>query len=268
MLYKKGEYHVSAEKIWIDEEEHKNSAAERAYLVPFIVDSSDSVVIVLPGGGYEHRADHEGAPVAQWLNEHGISAFVLHYRLSPKQQRIPLEDGKHAIRYVRAHAAEYGINPSKIGILGFSAGGHLAAMTGTVYEEQAITVAGMTQYISSRPDAMILCYPVITMKHYGHEGSRLALLGADASEQQITAYSAEERVTAQTPPTFIWHNTDDDVVPVQNSLQMALALEQHHVPFELHIYESGGHGQGLALEHPVMGNWTKQCMIWLQRQGW
>lgn len=268
MIVQKGDQNVSVEKIWIDGKEDTATTEERAYLVPFIVENSDKVVIVLPGGGYEHRADHEGAPVAEWLNQNGISAFVLHYRLSPKQQRIPLEDGQRAICYVRAHAAHYGIHPSKIAILGFSAGGHLAAMTGTVYEKQSVTVAGVTQSISSRPDAMILCYPVITMEHYGHEGSRLSLLGAEASPEQIRAHSAEQCVTAQTPPTFIWHNTDDDVVPVQNSLQMAMALEQHHVPFELHIYESGGHGQGLALEHPVMGNWTKQCMIWLHRQGW
>jgi acetyl esterase/lipase len=268
VLYQKGDYQVSVEKIWIDGENDTHTAEERAYLVPFLAETSDRVVIVLPGGGYEHRADHEGAPVAEWLNKNGISAFVLHYRLSPKQQCIPLEDGKSAIRYVRAHADEYGIDPSKIGILGFSAGGHLAAITGTVYEEQPFTIAGVTQYISSRPDVMILCYPVITMEQYGHAGSRLALLGAETSAEQMVAYSAEQRVTSQTPPTFLWHNADDDVVPVQNSLQMALSLEQHHIPFELHIYESGGHGQGLALEHPVMGNWTKQCMIWLHRQGW
>lgn len=259
---------MSVENIWLEPADLTESTEEKAYLVPFLIDSSDSVVIVLPGGGYEHRADHEGEPVARWLNENGISAFVLHYRLSPKQQAIPLKDGQRAISYIRAHAAEYGIHPSKIGILGFSAGGHLAAMTGTVYEDQLFTIAGVTQSSSSRPDAMILCYPVITMESYGHEGSKVSLLGADASAQQIQAHSAEQRVSKQTPPTFIWHNTDDDVVPVQNSLRMALSLEQYQIPFELHIYESGGHGQGLALEHPVMGNWTKQCMIWLHRQGW
>ncbi|WP_017813614.1 MULTISPECIES: alpha/beta hydrolase [Paenibacillus] len=257
------------DKIWIADPAIVDDQGERPYMVPYLLPDARSAVIVLPGGGYEFRADHEGAPVAEWLNENGISAFVLHYRLSPRQRRTPLEDGQSAIRHVRANAAEYGIDPSRIGILGFSAGGHLAAMTGTVFEEKETELLnGLKRDISSRPDLMVLCYPVITMDSFGHEGSRLSLLGDQATIELVTGSSAEKQVSAMTPPAFIWHTADDDAVPVQNSLRMALALEEHRVPFELRVYESGGHGQGLALDHPVMGNWTRDCISWLHRQGW
>lgn len=257
------------DKIWIAESAIVDDQGERPYLVSYLIPDARSVVIVLPGGGYEFRADHEGAPVAEWLNQNGISAFVLHYRLTPRERRTPLEDGQAAIRHVRANAAEYGIDPSRIGILGFSAGGHLAAMTGTVFAEQTtVLLNGLHREISSRPDLMVLCYPVITMNDFGHEGSRLSLLGSNAPVELVTGHSAEQQVSALTPPTFLWHAADDDVVPVQNSLRMALALEEHRIPFELHIYENGGHGSGLAADHPVMGNWTGRCIDWLHRQGW
>ncbi len=257
------------EQIWIAEEHIVDEAGARPYLVPYLVEGATSAVIVLPGGGYEMKADHEGGPIAQWLNEQGISAFVLQYRLTPKHRATPLEDGQSAVRHVRAHAADYGLRPDRIGILGFSAGGHLAAMTGTVYTMQDVLFPdGHTEAVSSRPDLMVLCYPVITMESFGHAGSKLALLGTNASEEQITAHSAERQVTFDTPPAFLWHTADDEAVPVRNSLRMALALEQHSIPFELHIYEHGGHGAGLATGHPAMGSWTERCADWLHRQGW
>ena len=256
-------------QIWIAEEQIVDEAGERPYLEPYLVEGATRAIIVLPGGGYEMKADHEGGPIAQWLNEQGISAFVLQYRLTPKHRATPLEDGQAAVRYVRAHAVDYGLRRDRIGILGFSAGGHLAAMTGTVYTTQVVTFPdGHTEVVSSRPDLMVLCYPVITMESFGHAGSKLALLGVNASEEQITAHSAERQVTFETPPAFLWHTADDEVVPVRNSLRMALALEQHSIPFELHIYEHGGHGAGLATGHPAMGSWTERCADWLHRQGW
>ncbi|WP_411346050.1 alpha/beta hydrolase [Paenibacillus sp. WLX1005] len=257
------------ENIWIHDSSVVDDQGERPYLEPYLVPDARSAVIVLPGGGYEFRADHEGEPVAKWLNDNQISAFVLQYRLSPRHRSTPLEDGQAAIRHVRANAAEYGLDPSRIGILGFSAGGHLAAMTGTVFANRETELLnGLHREISSRPDLMILCYPVITMNDYGHEGSRLSLIGSDAPLEIVTGASAEQQVTPLTPPTFIWHASDDDLVPVQNSLRMAMALEEHGVPFELHVYEHGGHGAGLALDHPVMGDWTKRCIAWLHRQDW
>ncbi len=257
------------ERIWIADEQIVDETGTRPYLEPYLVPGATSAVIVLPGGGYEFRADHEGGPVAEWLNEQGISAFVLQYRLTPKHRGTPLEDGQAAIRHVRAHASQYGLRPDRIGILGFSAGGHLTAMTGTVFSEQEITLPdGRVESVSSRPDLMVLCYPVITMEGYGHEGSKNALLGTEASAERIAAHSAERQVTTHTPPAFIWHTADDEAVPVQNSLRMALALEQHGVPFELHVYDHGGHGAGLATGHPSMGSWTERCADWLHRQGW
>ncbi|WP_322903788.1 alpha/beta hydrolase [Paenibacillus campi] len=257
------------ERIWIADEHIVDETGARPYLEPYLLPGAHSAIIVLPGGGYEMKADHEGTPVAKWLNEQGISAFVLQYRLTPKHRRTPLADGQAAIRHVRAYATQYGLRPDRIGILGFSAGGHLAAMTGTVFTEQAVILPdGSTETVSSRPDLMVLCYPVITMEGYGHEGSKRALLGADASPELVMAHSAERQATAATPPAFLWHTADDGAVPVQNSLRMALALEQHGIPFELHVYEHGGHGAGLAIGHPAMGSWTERCADWLHRQGW
>lgn len=237
-------------------------------LISFLVEGSSGAIIICPGGGYEQLADHEGEPVARWLNEHGISAFVLKYRIAPHREPAPQMDAQRAIRYVRSHAEEFGFDPQKIGILGFSAGGHVAAMTGTVFDSEYSDSDHIEERISSRPDLMILCYPVITMKEFGHLGSRKNLLGNTPSEQIISQYSAETHIGLDTPPTFIWHTANDTSVPVENSLQFARSLSQFNIPYELHIFPEGKHGIGLATELPDVGMWTTLCIGWLKKQGW
>lgn len=227
-----------------------------------------SAVIVLPGGGYEGRADHEGDPVAKWLNSLGIAAFVLHYRVAPYKDPAPYMDAERMIRYVRSHADEWNIDPNRIGILGFSAGGHLAATAGTCFDEGNRSAEDIVERVSSRPNLMILCYPVISfLKNMAHEGSVLNLLGDSSNDENRLRLSNERNVTSQTPPTFLWHTSDDAAVPVENSIEFALSLKRCGVPFELHSFESGKHGLGLAQEHPEAFAWTSLCEKWLAKQG-
>lgn len=237
-------------------------------LFPYLVQGeNNSAVIVCPGGGYGMRADHEGEPIAKWLNSIGISAFVLRYRVAPYQYPAALLDLQRAIRTVRYHAKEWRINPAKVGTLGFSAGGHLVSTAGTHFHEVEATLEDPIDEESSRPDLQILCYSVITMKDpYTHQGSRTNLLGERASIELVEKLSNEEQVTNETPPTFLWHTADDDVA-VENSLNFAVALSKNKVPFDLHIYEKGRHGLGLATEDEHVGTWTRQCEIWLKRNG-
>lgn len=239
-------------------------------MIPYLIDQQEGLsgaIIVLPGGGYSRLADHEGEPVAQWLNSIGISAFVLKYRVQPYKHPAPLTDAQRAIRYVRAHAEQYAIDPNRIGILGFSAGGHLASTAGTHYDNGHPESDDLMERMSSRPDLMILCYPVITFTEYRHHGSMKNLIGEDASESLKHHLSNELQVTPDTPPTFLWHTSDDSGVPVENSLLFASALSKHKVPFELHSYESGRHGLGLAKDHPEAHTWSHLCELWLRRQG-
>jgi acetyl esterase/lipase len=238
------------------------------HLVPYICEGSSSAIIICPGGGYTHLAEHEGEPVARWLNDHGISTFVLKYRIAPHHAPAPLMDGRQAVRYVRSHAKEYGIDPQKIGILGFSAGGHLAAMTGTTFDFGNPESDHIVERTSSRPDLTVLCYPVITMKQFGHSGSREQLIGHSPDEQLVNQHSAEICVSIDTPPAFIWHTANDSAVPVENSLQYALSLSRNDIPYELHIFPEGNHGLGLATQLPDVGKWTSLCISWLRKQGW
>ncbi|MNO91620.1 Acetylxylan esterase precursor [compost metagenome] len=246
----------------------QGEAEEMPHLIPYILDGSKSAMIICPGGGYQHLAEHEGEPVARWLNDHGISAFVLKYRIAPHHAPAPQMDGSQAVRYVRAHAEEYGIDPRRIGILGFSAGGHLAAMTGTTFDAGNPLSDHYIERVSSRPDIMVLCYPVITMKHFGHSGSREQLLGHSPNEQMVNQYSAEANVSSDTPPAFIWHTANDSSVPVENSLQFALSLGRNTIPYELHVFPEGKHGLGLATELAEVSEWTNLCIRWLKHQGW
>ncbi len=225
-----------------------------------------AAVIVCPGGGYGRRAAHEGEPVALWLNSLGISAFVLHYRVAPHRHPLPLQDAQRAIRTVRHRAEEWRIDPKRIGILGFSAGGHLASTAGTLFDAGNEEAADPIERYSSRPDLIVLCYPVITFGDSGHVGSKFNLLGEPADEDLAAALSTHTRVTDHTPPAFLWHTADDAAVPVENSLLFAGALSRHQVPFELHVFESGRHGLGLAEEHPEAKAWPALCGTWLRKQ--
>jgi acetyl esterase/lipase len=227
-------------------------------------------VVVCPGGSYTHLAmSYEGTAIAHWLNNLGISAFVLKYRLGP-EYRYPVElwDAQRAIRYVRAHAQELGISADRIGIFGFSAGGHLASTTGTHFDNGDPNSSDAIDKQSSRPDFMILAYPVITfLEPYAHLGSLHALLGEKPNPTLVRFLSNELQVTPQTPPTFLFHTSDDQVVPVQNSVQFYLALRQVGVPAEMHIYLHGHHGVGLAQDDPVLKTWPDRLADWLKLQG-
>lgn len=229
-----------------------------------------TAVVVCPGGGYVHLAmDHEGIQIAEWLNNLGISAVVLKYRLGPKYHYpVELWDVQRAIRYVRAHAGEFGAQPDRIGVWGFSAGGHLASTAGTHFDEGDAKASDMIDRQSSRPDFMILAYPVVTMEEpYVHRGSLRALLGDNPDPKLVRLLSNETQVTSRTPPTFLFHTTEDSVVPVENSVDLYLALRKAGVPAEMHIYLKGKHGVGLAQNDPVLRTWPDRLADWLEVQG-
>jgi len=239
-------------------------------LTPFLPSqkSTGAAVIVCPGGGYTHLADHEGRPVAEWLNSIGITAFVLKYRIGPKYHHpAPLQDAARAIRTVRARAAEWNIDPKRIGILGFSAGGHLASTIGTHFDAGNASAEDPIERVSSRPDLLVLIYPVITMGEFTHAGSKKQLIGENASADMVKLLSNEQQITKQTPPTFLVHTANDSAVPVENSLHFAEQLRKLGIPFELHIYERGPHGFGLGGSDPILSTWPARCADWLRLQG-
>lgn len=232
--------------------------------------ATGSAIIVCPGGGYGGLADHEGAPVARWLNDSGITAFVLRYRLPARGYRhpTPLADASRAIRLVRTNAKQWDLDPERIGILGFSAGGHLTATASTLFDTPVLKPLDSIDHTSARPDVSVLLYAVITLTEpHTHRGSRDNLLGKDAPPELIEHLSTEKRVTSQTPPTFLFHTAGDQGVPVENSLQYAAALRRAKVPFELHVFERGNHGVGLATNDPVLSAWPKLCAAWLKSRG-
>ncbi|KMY43979.1 esterase [Bacillus sp. FJAT-27916] len=242
---------------------------EAPIIVPYMAEQNParSAVIICPGGGYRMRAWHEGEPVAEWLNTLGITAFVLHYRVNPAKHLEPLADAQRAIRYVRYHAEEWGIDPDKIGLLGFSAGGHLAACAANMSDYPAYKKIDRIDSASCRPDIAILCYPVITMLEHTHEGSLTCLLGENPKHEARELLSMERHVSKDTPPSFLWHTADDQSVPVINSLLYANQLSTAQIPYELHVFQNGRHGLGLAEEEPDAAKWTGLCASWLSKQG-
>jgi pectinesterase len=240
-------------------------------LTPFLPlpeKATGAAIIVCPGGGYGHLADHEGGPVAQWLNSIGITAFVLKYRLGPRYHHpAPLQDAARAIRTVRARASEWKINPERVGILGFSAGGHLAATLATHFDSGRASAGDPIERLSSRPALAILIYPVITMRDKTHAGSKKNLLGDNAPAELVTLLSNEEQVTKDTPPTFLVHTMTDTAVPVENSLMFVAALRKAAVPVEFHLYERGPHGFGLGRDDPILSTWPARCADWLRIHG-
>lgn len=240
-------------------------------LTPFLPPpehASGAAMIVCPGGGYVVLAEHESEPVARWLAALGIAAFVLRYRLAPQHHHpAMLQDAARAVRAVRADAARWHVDPARIGVLGFSAGGHLASLLMTHHDPSDPRAAEPLERVSSRPDLAVLVYPVITLQApHGHEGCRECLLGSDPDPADVAALSSNLQVTADTPPAFLVH-TSDDRVSCMNSLLMAQALSAAGVPFELHLYERGGHGYGLAENEPVLGTWPTHCAAWLRQHG-
>ena len=235
-------------------------------------DGPFACIVICPGGGYGGRAKHEGEPIARWLNTIGVAGFVLDYRVKPYRHPIPLGDAQRGIRTVRARAAEWKIDPKRVGILGFSAGGHLAASATTIFDDGKPDAADPIDRQSCRPDAAILCYPVITFGDFRHNGSMVNLLGPAPASKLRQEMSLETRVTRETPPTFLWHTSDDGAVPVENSLLFAMALRKNKVPFALHVFPRGPHGIGLGdgdrgAKAPEARQWPALCAEWLKNLG-
>ncbi len=244
-------------------------------LTPYLADpatATGAAVVVCPGGGYGGLAAHEGPDYALFLNQQGVSAFVLKYRLGSHGYRHPamLQDAARAVRLVRARADDFKVDSHHIGIMGSSAGGHLASTLLTHFDLGKADAADPVERQSSRPDAGILCYPVITMEAYGHAGSRENLLGKFPSAELIQLLSNEKQVSPGTPPTFLWHTYEDQAVPVRNSLEFAAALQRSGVPFDLHIYQQGRQGIGLQSKPPGFEGahpWAADLVFWLKVQG-
>jgi acetyl esterase/lipase len=243
-------------------------------LTPFLPPAGGSAlpaIVICPGGAYGFLAPHEGETYAQWLNTLGVAAFVLKYRLGGDGYRHPamLHDAARALRLVRHRAVEWNVDPTRVGVMGSSAGGHLASTILTHFDAGDATAADPVERQSSRPELGVLCYPVISMGELTHGGSRNNLLGERPTAELVKELSSELQVTANTPPCFIWHTTEDATVKVENSLVFAAALQRHGVPFDLHIYQKGEHGMGLADKPPFTNvhPWANDLAYWLKEVG-
>ncbi len=233
--------------------------------LPLKEQATGAAIIICPGGGYDSLSVREGAPVAEWLNSIGIAAFVLKYRVAPRYHHpAPLQDAARAIRTVRVRAAEWHLDPERIGILGFSAGGHLASTAGTHFEVGKPNASDPIERVTSRPNLMMLIYAVISMREQTHPRSKMNLLGPSPRPDLISLLSNEEHVTKETPPTFLVHGVSDSKVPVENSLLFVAALRKASVPFELHLYEHGEHGFALGGKDPALSTWPDDCARWLR----
>ncbi|MBR3415091.1 MAG: alpha/beta hydrolase [Clostridia bacterium] len=225
-------------------------------------------VIVFPGGGYGSLTDYEGEPISRMFNSFGIRSFVLNYRITPYHYPAILMDAQRAVRWVRYHADELMIDPDKIAVLGFSAGGHLASCASTVYDG-GLSDGDEIDRVSCRPDAGILCYAVISMfEPWTHDGTRDVMMGDRPDREELTRrLTGYLNVTEDTPPIFMFHTTEDSAVPQENSLLMAQALAEKKIPYELHMFMDGDHGLGLALGRPGLEKWGELASIWLKKLG-
>ena len=237
--------------------------------------ATGAAVVICPGGGYGALAvDHEGHQVAQWLNSFGVAGFIVKYRHSRSgagyRHPAPIQDAQRAIKTVRSRAKEWGVDPARIGILGFSAGGHLASTAATHFNESFNDARDEIDRASARPDFAVLVYPVIAFgEPFTHNGSQRNLLGADADKSLVEKFSNEKQVTPETPPTFLIHTWQDTGVPAENSIQFYLALRKAKVPAEMHVFLKGPHGFGLGIpeKHGAVAAWPKLCENWMQESG-
>lgn len=238
--------------------------------LPAAETATGAAIVICPGGAYAGLAGHEGADYALFLNQHGVAGFVLKYRLGSKGYRHPamLNDVQRAIRLVRARANDWKVDPKRVGVMGSSAGGHLASTALTHFDAGKPDATDPVERQSCRPDLGVLCYAVISMGPLTHQGSKNNLLGKDPDPELVKLLSNELQVTKETPPCFIWHTWEDKAVKVENSLEFAAALQRHGVPFDLHIYQKGGHGMGLASKPPFDNPhpWARDLVFWLKAQ--
>lgn len=233
--------------------------------------ANGAAVVICPGGGYGGLAiGHEGKDVAAWLNSFGVAGFMLKYRHAPKYKHpAPLLDAQRALRTVRARAKELGVDPARIGILGFSAGGHLTSTAGTHFDDGNAEAKDPIDRVSCRPDFMVLVYPVISLTtKYTHGGSKNNLLGKNPDPKLVESLSNELQVTDKTPPTFLMATSGDTGVPAENSVMFYMALREHKIKAEMHIYQNGGHGFGLAPNDPILSTWPGRCEAWMRVNGW
>lgn len=229
-----------------------------------------SAVVICPGGGYGGLAvGHEGKEIAEWYNSHGVAAFVLRYRLAPRYKHpAPLDDVQRALRTVRSRAEHYKLDPNRIGVMGFSAGGHLASTVGTHFDSGKPDAADPIDRVSCRPDFMVLGYPVVALgSEYAHQGSKKNLLGTEPDPKLVELLSNEKQIKADTPPTFMFHTNEDTAVPPENSILFYLGLRKAKIPAELHVYEKGRHGVGFAKDDPVLSTWSARLADWLKLHG-
>ncbi|MEX0725461.1 MAG: alpha/beta hydrolase [Planctomycetaceae bacterium] len=223
-------------------------------------------VVVFPGGGYGGLAlGHEGDEIGKWYNSFGVTAFILKYRHAPAYKHpVPLTDAQRAVRWVRTNAGRHHVDPERIGVMGFSAGGHLASTVGTHFDNGAADATDPIDRASCRPDFLVLCYPVISLNtDYTHQGSKRNLIGENPDEELVDSLSNDLQVTKETPPTFLFHTNDDTGVVPENSILFYMALRKAGVPAELHIYEPGRHGVGLAQKDPILSTWPDRLKDWL-----
>ncbi|HVS36722.1 MAG TPA: alpha/beta hydrolase [Gemmataceae bacterium] len=239
-----------------------------AYLPP-ADKANGTAVVVCPGGGYGGLAiSYEGNDVGAWMAKRGVAGFVLKYRVAPYKHPVPLQDAQRALRTVRARAKEWGIDPNRVGIMGFSAGGHLASTAATHFDDGKADADDPIDRVGCRPDFAILAYPVITLKPpFAHMGSRKNLLGDNPDEKLVDSLCNDEQVTDKTPPTFLFHTADDNAVPVENSILFFEALRKAKVPAELHVYRHGRHGVGLAPNEPALSSWPECLEAWMKDRG-
>jgi len=270
-----GEYEMINQKIkiWDVISNADKTGDFEPYLETYILSGQKkrAAVLICPGGGYTHTSPREAEPVAMQFTARGYHAFILYYSVAPNRHPQPLLDVSRAMCIIRKNSDNWNIDGNKIAVCGFSAGGHLAASLGVHYDKPWLETEGII-IGENKPNAMILAYPVITMKEFTHKGSRDNLLGQSADEVLINEMSLETQVSEKTPPAFIWHTAEDKAVPVENSLMFASALHKYKIPFELHIYPYGSHGLSLANketdsgnlgEYPHVSGWIKLCVEWL-----
>ncbi len=228
-------------------------------------------MLVLPGGGYGGCSDQEGDPVAAWLNSLGISAFVLDYSVAPSTHPQPYYDARRAIQHMRFYAAKFNIDAGRVGVIGFSAGGHLAASLSCLFKDRNEMVNDELEQVNARPELAVLSYPVISWGKFRHQGSKDNLLGTEPSPELVEKTSMEKSVHADTPPTFLWHTAEDTAVPVENTYLYAMALQKYNIPHEVHVYPYGAHGMGLGTldtrRDSHYGQWRQACEKWLFKQG-
>jgi acetyl esterase/lipase len=260
-------------RLWTDRAPHAtgDEPADIPQLELFLPDEpSGGCVLVCPGGGYGHLASHEGETIGEFFAERKISAAVLKYRIAPQYKHpAPLADVSRAMRTLRHRAGEWRIDPHKLAVMGFSAGGHLASTLSTHFDAGDAKALDLIDRESSRQDASVLCYPVITLEPpFAHVGSRNNLIGVDGPQALVEELSNDKKVTEKTPPTFLFHTVDDDVVPVENAEMYAAALRKNKVPFEMHLYETGKHGVGLASDDARLSTWSGLLVSWLRTRGW